>query len=150
MSHSCRQRGMTARPHDGGRVSPTHPPVVVYDAGGARPATSVGLASRVAPVTAAALRCWLQVQRCTHAADGRLHAAEVRPTMWQLAELGHASGAPVERLILRPRRLWATLPRVELDGDGPTASRVGSRGVLDDSVPACIEEFYAHARRRTR
>jgi hypothetical protein len=67
--------------------------------------------------------------------------AEVRRTMRRLAEAGRARGAPVERLIVLIKTLWASLPA---DGDGHrTAHGVGGRAVLDGIIRLCIEEFYA-------
>ena len=105
----------------------------------ATPATAG--ASPVEASTSAALRCWLQAQRRAHAPDGEIDPAEVRRTMRRLAEAGRARGAPVERLIVLLKELWASLPA---DGDGHRAAHgVGSRTVLDGIIRVCIEEFYA-------
>jgi hypothetical protein len=76
-----------------------------------------------------------------HAPDGGIDLVEVRRTMRRLAEAGRARGAPVARLIVLLKELWATLPA---DGDGhrPAHSAEG-RAVLDGIVRVCIEEFYA-------
>jgi hypothetical protein len=76
-----------------------------------------------------------------HAVDGAVDLSEVRRTMRRLAEAGRARGAPVERLIVLLKELWATLP-----ADGPghrPAQGVTGRAVLDGIIRVCIEEFYA-------
>ena len=63
--------------------------------------------------------------------------------MRRFVEAGRQRGAPVERLIVLLKELWATLPP---DPDGAsrlTAHGGGSRAVLEGIIRVCIEEFYA-------